>query len=317
VTLAGELQAAAQQMPPNIAIVRDKARALDTEVQALQTSVTRLQETADLVAASREDIMEVMQLSEKVQERTAKLEPLVAPLGDIFSCVAGGFEHFNWTALKEVAVGREPVSEWAEVFLKADRDGGGTLNVSEFEAIQWEMYNSSQVAFGPLDTDGSQELDATEWRQYHVTGVAVAEAQVDEDAALAQGESVQSLEASRADCRAFVQRHRYHMHHTYMCIPAHAALAHICPSRGTGIVGIRHGVHDSIPDMVYMTACGMHRSTCTPMRENTSFLACEVSVITQSTGPRHSDEQLTNATCISMDAGVTSSCASTCHASAN
>lgn len=207
--LVDELQAEAQKMPPDIQMLQNKAGALDTEVQAVQASVVRLQETADLVAASREDILEVMQLSEKVQERTAKLEPLVAPLSDVFSCVAGGFENFNWTALKEVAVGRdEPVSEWAEVFLKADRDGGGTLNISEFEAIQWQKYNSSKVDFGHLDTDETQELDASEWRQYHINGVAVAVAQVDEEAALAQGESVESLEASRALCRAFLQRHR-------------------------------------------------------------------------------------------------------------
>jgi hypothetical protein len=208
--LAGKLQAEVMEMPPDIQKIRATARELDTEVLALEESSKRLQGTAKLVAASREDIMKVAQLSQDLQERTAQLQPLVAPLSDIFSCVASSFENFNWTALKEVALGSEPVSEWAKIFFKADQDGGGTLNSTEFEAIQWENYNSSKVELAQMDTDGSQELDEREWRQYHITGVAVAEAQVSKETAPTQGLAVENLETSGAQCRAFLQRHRCH-----------------------------------------------------------------------------------------------------------
>ena len=82
--LVQELNAASQTVPPDIALIQTKAQAIEAETREVQGSIDRLQETAKVVSDSKEDILKVVSLSEDVQARVVKIEPLLAPMQDIF-----------------------------------------------------------------------------------------------------------------------------------------------------------------------------------------------------------------------------------------
>ena len=86
--LVQELNAASQTVPPDIALIQTKAQAIEAETREVQGSIDRLQETAKVVSDSKEDILKVVSLSEDVQARVVKIEPLLAPMQDIFGVCA-------------------------------------------------------------------------------------------------------------------------------------------------------------------------------------------------------------------------------------
>ena len=69
-------------------------------MREVQGSIDRLQKTARIISQSNDDIQKMVQLSQQVQDRASKLEPLLVPLEDTFTCVQTAFASFNWTVLR-------------------------------------------------------------------------------------------------------------------------------------------------------------------------------------------------------------------------
>ena len=62
-------------------------------------------------------MLQVAKFSERVQDHVALLEPLIAPLEEIFDCASGAFKSFNWTSFKQAAAASELVGKWGEIFV--------------------------------------------------------------------------------------------------------------------------------------------------------------------------------------------------------
>jgi hypothetical protein len=202
-----ELQDASKEVPPNVPLIKSKADEIDAEAKEVEGSIKRLQQTAELVSKSQKDIAKVVGLSEEVQRRATALQPLVEPVQEIFSCMDGALQGFNWTMVHEMT-GEEAdsQSDWQRIFLQADEDRNGVVDRAEFARINWESYGTIPFEFAGMDHDASGTVDEQEWRLYKANGAAVSEAHVDADNKQAQ--SLEELEASQIACRAFLRQHK-------------------------------------------------------------------------------------------------------------
>jgi hypothetical protein len=202
-----ELQAASKEVPPNVPLIQSKAAEIDAEANEVEGSIKRLQQTAELVSKSQKDIAKVVALSEEVQRQATAIQPLVEPVQEIFSCMDGALQGFNWTMVHEMT-GEEAnsQSDWQRIFLQADEDNNGVVDRAEFARINWESYGTSQFEFAGMDYDASGTIDEQEWRLYKANGAAVSEAYI--DAGNKQAQSLEELEASQIACRAFLRQHK-------------------------------------------------------------------------------------------------------------
>jgi hypothetical protein len=96
--LVQELNAETEKTPPDIAVIKSKAQAINSETQQVQGSIDRLQETAKIVSDSKDDILKVVAMNDDVQERIVKIQPLMTPMQDLFGvclrvCAYGLPEH--------------------------------------------------------------------------------------------------------------------------------------------------------------------------------------------------------------------------------
>jgi hypothetical protein len=204
-----ELQAASSEVPPNVPLVQQKAAEIDTEAQAAQGSIERLQKTAELVSKSQKDIVKVVGLSEEVQRRATTLQPLVEPVQEIFTCVDGALQGFNWTMLHEMTGDEnDGQSDWLRIFLQADEDSNGVVDRAEFARINWESHGTTPFEFAAMDYDASGTVEKQEWVSYKTVGAAVSEAHADAgDNNTLQAQSLTELESEGEACRAFLRRH--------------------------------------------------------------------------------------------------------------
>jgi hypothetical protein len=204
-----ELQAASSEVPPNVPLIQQKAAEIDTEAQAAQGSVDRLQETAELVSKSQKDIVKVVGLLEEVQRRATALQPLVEPVQEIFSCVDGALVGFNWTRLHEMTGDEsDGQSDWLRIFLQADEDSNGVVDRAEFARINWESHGTKAFDFAAMDHDASGTVEKQEWVSYKTIGAAVSEAHANAgNNNTLQAQSLAELEDESEACRAFLRKH--------------------------------------------------------------------------------------------------------------
>jgi hypothetical protein len=204
-----ELQAASKEVPPNVPLIQQKASEIDTEAQAAQGSIERLQKTAELVSKSQEDIIKVVGLSEEVQRRATALQPLVEPVQELVTCVDGAFRGFNWTMLHEMTGDEnDGQSDWLRIFLQADEDSNGVVDRAEFARINWESHGTKPLEFAAIDHDASGAVEKQEWVSYKTIGAAVSEADANaSNNNTLQAQSLAELEADSEACKAFLRKH--------------------------------------------------------------------------------------------------------------
>ena len=126
----------------------------------------------------------------------------------MFMCVENAFVDFNFTAFRGAATDNKETGAWQAIFREADLDGGGLLNTSEFESINWYRLNLTKGEFSSIDRDDSQSLDAEEWRYYNSNGAAVSSAQIDSASLDVQSLSLEEIETQQAECKAFLRKHQ-------------------------------------------------------------------------------------------------------------
>jgi hypothetical protein len=204
-----ELQAASSEVPPNVPLIQQKAAEIDTEAQAAQGSVERLQETAELVSKSQKDIVKVVGLLEEMQRRATALQPALQPVQEIFSCVDGALQGFNWTMLHEMTGDEnDGQSDWLRIFLQADEDSNGVVDPAEFARINWESHGTKAFEFAAMDHDASGTVAKQEWVSYKTTGAAVSEAHASaSNNNTLQAQSLTELEDESEACRALLRKY--------------------------------------------------------------------------------------------------------------
>jgi len=211
-----ELQAASQEVPPNVPLIQTKAAEIDAEAREAQGAIERLQETARLVSESQGDIVKVVGLSEEIQRQAATLQPLMEPVQEIFQCAQGALERFNWTAVDAVSGTSDDGgrNEWQRIFVRSDGDSNGVVDRAEFARIDWASFGSGQLELASLDSDGSETVDKVEWHAYKTSGAAVSDAHVEEGGeeggsieSSIQNETLADIEALQRTCRTFLRQH--------------------------------------------------------------------------------------------------------------
>jgi len=171
-------------------------------VRKVQGSITRLQETAQIVAASQDDLKQVIEMTQDLQNTAAKIEPLVEPLEEMFTCAKSAIGGMNWTLF--ITLSESQTTTWEQLFLDADADSGGVVNTTEYARIAWDANNMTAVAMPTIDVDKSDTVEISEWKDYQKNGAAMAGAQSDSQVVAEQ--SVADIEEKLRSCRAFVRR---------------------------------------------------------------------------------------------------------------
>ncbi len=171
-------------------------------MRQVQGSITRLQDTAQVVAASQDDLKQVIEMTQDVQNTAAKIEPLVEPLEDIFMCATSAMGGMNWSLF--LTMSDSQTTAWEQLFLDADADSGGVLNKSEYAQIAWLANNMTAVSMSNIDVDKSDAVETNEWKVYQTNGGALAGAQSDSQALADQ--SVADIEVKLRECRTFVRK---------------------------------------------------------------------------------------------------------------
>jgi hypothetical protein len=171
-------------------------------VQQVQGSITRLQETAQIIAASQDDLKQVMELTQDVQNTAAKIEPLVEPLENVFTCVTSAMGGMNWSLF--LAMSDSQTTTWEQLLLDADADSDGVANQTEYAQIEWDANNMTAVSMSNIDVDKSDTVETDEWQAYQTNGAALAGAQSDSQAVANQ--SAAEIETKLRKCRTFVRK---------------------------------------------------------------------------------------------------------------
>ena len=171
-------------------------------MRQVQGSITRLQETAKLVSASQDDLKEVVKMTQNVQNTAAKIEPLVQPLEDMFSCVTSAMGGMDWSLL--LTMSDSPVTAWEKIFLDADADNNFVLNETEYSQIAWDAKNMTEVSMPNIDVDRSFTVETSEWKAYQTNGGALAGVQ--SNSQLVANQSSAEIEAKLKSCNSFVRK---------------------------------------------------------------------------------------------------------------
>jgi hypothetical protein len=200
----------------DLALMQQKAGEIDSDVKVVQGSIERIQKTAKIVQESKDDIVAIVKVTQDVQAALVEFQAAAQPILSMFNCTQEALAGTNWTALTKGYTGDLPRNEWHALFLEADLDHGGTLNISEYQ-YNLQKQNSSQNSaamieqFARIDLDRSGMLSENEWMAYRNSGGAVSEAPV--ESSQVSSVSLQSLPiedsaALQSRCNTFLRKYK-------------------------------------------------------------------------------------------------------------